>query len=241
LQRVVISPGSRRASAHNDLTVVIPTLDAGETLAGCLDALREAAGAETIVIDGGSGDETLAVARRRNARVATAPRGRGGQLRAGAANTDRPWLLFLHADTELQPGWSGAVARWKSRPRARESFAVFRFKLDDASWRARLLERLVQARVTLLRLPYGDQGLLIHRDLYDRVGGYSADLPLMEDVDLVHRLRAARLSVLDAAAVTSAARWRRSGWLRHSLRNLACLALFRLGVEPRWIARFYER
>ena len=234
-------PASPRASAHNDLTVVIPTLNAAGTLAGCLDCRREAAGVEIIVVDGGSGDETLAVARRRKARVATAPRGRGGQLRAGAATTGRPWLLFLHADTQLQPGWSEAVARWTCRPQARESFAVFRFKLDDAGWRARLLERLVQARVTLLRLPYGDQGLLIHRDLYDRVGGYSADLPLMEDVDLVRRLGAARLSVLDAAAVTSAARWRRDGWLRRSLRNLTCLALFRLGVAPRWIARFYER
>jgi rSAM/selenodomain-associated transferase 2 len=237
----VIPPGSPGASAHNDLTVVIPTLDAGETLAACLDGLREAAGAEIIVVDGGSGDDTLTVARRGNARVATAPRGRGGQLRAGAAKTDRPWLLFLHADTQLQPGWSQAVARWTSNPRSREDFAVFRFKLDDASWRARLLERLVQARVTLLRLPYGDQGLLIHRDLYDRVGGYSAALPLMEDVDLVHRLGGARLSVLEAAAITSAARWRRDGWLRRSARNLTCLALFQLGVAPGWIARFYER
>lgn len=237
----MIPPRPIPASTHDDLTVVIPTLEAGDTLAGCLDCLREAAGAEIVVVDGGSGDETLAIARRRNARVATAPRGRGGQLFAGAVGSDRPWLLFLHADTQLQPGWSQAVARWKRRPRAREGFAVFRFKLDDAGWRARLLEWLVQARVTLLRLPYGDQGLLIHRDLYDRVGGYSAALPLMEDVDLVRRLGGARLNVLDATAVTSSARWRRDGWLRRSLRNLTCLALFRLGIAPHWIARFYER
>ena len=89
-----------------------------------------------------------------------------------------------------------------------------------------------------LALPYGDQGLLIHRDLLAAVGGIRP-LPLMEDVDLVRRLGRRRLVALDAAAITSAAKWQRQGWYRRSLRNLACLTLYFAGVPPRLIARLY--
>ena len=105
---------------------------------------------------------------------------------------------------------------------------------------ARRLERWVAWRVAVLALPYGDQGLLIHRSLYDRVGGYRP-LPLMEDVDLVRRLGRRRLTVLGAAAVTSARRWRQDGWLRRSARNLLCLTLFYAGVPAERIARLYGR
>jgi GT2 family glycosyltransferase len=88
-------------------------------------------------------------------------------------------------------------------------------------------------------LPYGDQGMLIHRDLLRAVGGMR-DLPLMEDVDLVRRLGRKRLAALDAEAVTGAARWERDGWTRRSARNLVCLSLYLAGVKPATIARLYE-
>jgi rSAM/selenodomain-associated transferase 2 len=226
------------ANSLADMSLVIPTLNAGETLAACLASIREAHRADVVVVDGGSTDGTLAIARAAGARVLAAPCGRGAQLRAGAAAAGRPWLLVLHADTRLQPGWAAAVAAYLERPDAAEGFAVFRFRLDAADWQARRLEDLVALRVRWLRLPYGDQGLLIHRDLYAGIGGY-APMPLMEDVDLVRRLGRRPLTVLTADAVTSAARWRRDGWLRSSARNLVCLGLFELGVPPHRIARFY--
>jgi hypothetical protein len=94
--------------------------------------------------------------------------------------------------------------------------------------------------VALLALPYGDQGLLIHRDLYDQLGGYRP-LPLMEDVDLVRRIGRRRLTVLPVRAETSARRWRQDGWLARSARNLVCLALFFVGVPAARIARLYGR
>jgi hypothetical protein len=87
-------------------------------------------------------------------------------------------------------------------------------------------------------LPYGDQGLLISRSLYERLGGFRP-LPLMEDVDLVRRIGGSRLERLAVAAVTSAERWRRDGWLRRSARNLLCLALYRFGMRPERLARLY--
>ncbi|WP_456304532.1 glycosyl transferase family 2, partial [Caldovatus sediminis] len=149
--------------------------------------------------------------------------------------------LFLHADTALAPGWTAAVAGFVADPANAGRAAYFRFALDDPGPQARRLERLVAWRCRVLALPYGDQGLLIARRLYDSVGGYRPDLPLMEDVDLVRRLGRRRLAPLDVAAVTSAARWRAQGWRRRSARNLACLALWFAGVPARRIAALYGR
>ncbi|HEX2943246.1 MAG TPA: glycosyl transferase family 2, partial [Rhodopila sp.] len=103
---------------------------------------------------------------------------------------------------------------------------------------ARRLERLVAWRCRVLGLPYGDQGLLIHRDLVAAVGGI-APIPLMEDVDLVRRLGRRRLVMLPACAVTSAERWEREGYWRRSARNVLCLSLWFAGVPPRLIRRIY--
>jgi hypothetical protein len=115
----------------------------------------------------------------------------------------------------------------------------FRFALNSADRRARRLEHFVAWRCRVLALPYGDQGLLVHRDLLRSVGGVRP-LPLMEDVDLVRRLGRRRLVALDAAAITSAAKWERDGWLRRSARNLCCLSLWFAGVAPHRIARIYR-
>jgi rSAM/selenodomain-associated transferase 2 len=216
------------------LSVVIPALDAAATLKSCLEALGPVP--DLVVIDGGSRDATREIARSARARVIDSPRGRGLQLAAGADAATQPWLLFLHADTRLAHGWRLAVkAHAAARPKAA---GAFRFRLDDPAWQARVVERGVALRVKLFALPYGDQGLLISRALYDRVGGYRP-LPLMEDVDLVRRLGRRRLAVLPADALTSAARWRRDGWARRSARNLACLALYRMGMSEEKVKRLY--
>ena len=224
------------------LSIVIPTLDAASTLGPVLAALEETASAalahELIVVDGGSKDGTRALARAARAEVLASAPSRGGQLALGGAGACGEWLLFLHADTRLAPGWTGAVARFIADPANRERAAVFRLALDDASAAARRVERFVAWRTRVLGLPYGDQALLIARAFYDRLGGFKA-LPLMEDVDLVRRIGKRRLVLLEARAVTSAARYRRGGWLLRPLRNLACLTLYYLGLPPRLIERLY--
>jgi rSAM/selenodomain-associated transferase 2 len=225
------------------LSVIIPTFNAADTLGATLAALAEARVArlrhELVVSDGGSADATLQVAQRGGARIVTGNKGRGVQLRAGASAAAGDWLLFLHADTRLAPGWVDTVERFRAGSGAARRAAYFRFTLDADGAAARRIEALVRWRCAALALPYGDQGLLISRALYDEIGGYQP-LPLMEDVDIVRRLGRARLVALDHDAVTSAARYRRDGWWLRPLRNLACLSLYFLGVKPARLVRFYR-
>jgi hypothetical protein len=117
----------------------------------------------------------------------------------------------------------------------------FRFALDSDAWQARIWERGVALRVRLFGLPYGDQGLFVRADVFARMGGFRA-LPLMEDVDLITRLkRQGRIRHLNEQLHTSARRWEREGWWRRSRRNLGLLALYYVGVEPERLARRYQR
>jgi rSAM/selenodomain-associated transferase 2 len=215
------------------LSIVIPVLEAAATLPATLAALG---GQDIILADAGSTDGTAAVARAAGARVVQAPRGRGSQIAAAIEAAAGPWLLLLHADTRLAPGWEQAVRAAMRDPTRAWHFA---FALDDESPAARRLERAVAWRCRSLGLPYGDQGLLIHRDLLRAVGGMRP-LPLMEDVDLIRRLGRGRIGAMPVAAVTSAARFQRDGYLRRSARNLLCLTLWFAGVPPATIARLYR-
>ncbi len=223
------------------LSVVIPTLDCADALDATLAALSATKGgliAEIVVADGGSRDATAACARAHGARVIAAPRGRGAQLAAGARAARAPWLLLLHADTRLAADWAQAAAGFIGDPANRERAGYFRFALDDDRPEARRLEALVAWRSRALGLPYGDQGLLIGRAFLDRLGGVRP-LPLMEDVELVRRIGRRRLVALEPRAVTSAARFRRDGYLRRSARNLLCVGLYFLGLPPRAILKIY--
>ncbi len=221
-----------------DVSVVVPTLNAARhlpaTLSAC-DGVRE-----IIVVDGGSSDDTAAVARSLGARVLSCNPGRGIQLHKGAMEASSEWLLFVHADTVLTGPWRRDIEAFMTVPAHRLRAATFHLGLDDPSPAARRLERRVAWRVRHLGLAYGDQGLLIHRDLYRSLGGFRA-WPLMEDVDLVRRIGRHRLTVLASVARTSAERWRAGGWRRRSLRNLGCLTLYFIGVPPDRIAALYGR
>ena len=221
------------------LSVITPTLNAADPLPRLIEQLRVSTVVnEIIVVDGGSSDETAAIARMAGAHVISAPRGRGIQLAAGAAAATGDWLLFLHADCRLAPGWEAAVAAFLAAPEAVRRAGYFDFAVDDTAPAARRLERIVAWRCRILALPYGDQGLLIARSLYRAVGGF-APLPLMEDVDLVRRLGRRRLTCIGGRCISSPQRYRRGGYWLRPLRNLFCLALYLAGMSPHRIVRLY--
>ena len=225
-------------TGFDGLDVIIPTLNAAATLPATLASVPS--GAAVIVSDGGSTDDTIGVARSARCRIVEGPRGRGRQLATGAEASTRPWRLFLHADTIISPqGWT-AIAGHMASAGGDQAAGSLRLAVDDPAWQARVVERAVALRVRWFGIAYGDQGLLIHRDLYAAIGGY-ADLPLMEDVEIMRRLGRARHRVLQGEARTSAARWKRRGWIGQTVLNLTCVSLYRLGVSVERIARLYDR
>lgn len=221
------------------LSVVIPTWNAQDRLAGAVGSARELA-REILIVDGGSTDGTRDMARRLGLRVISAPKGRGRQLAAGGRAATGDWVLFLHADTRLEIGWEKEAQAFMDHPANRMRAGYFRFALDAPEQQARRIERLVAWRCRRLALPYGDQGLLIRRDFYNAIGGYP-DRALMEDVDLIRRIGPKNLQPFWARAVTSAERYRQDGWWARPLRNVICLGLYFAGLDDARIGVFYEK
>lgn len=221
------------------LSIIMPVLNAETGLRRALPPLTEGleAGliAELILSDGGSSDATQRVADAAGAVWITGTPGRGAQIARGVAAAKAPWLLILHADTALAPGWSAAVIAALGKP-GQAHFGDLRFA--SAHPMARLVAGWANLRARLFGLPYGDQGLLIHQDLLRDAGGMP-DLPLMEDVALARALRG-RLAPLGVTATTSAARYEREGWLRRGARNLGLLLRYLTGADPARLAQAYR-
>ncbi len=223
-----------------ELSVIVPTLNAEDDLPRTLEALIEGVTygliRELIVSDGGSGDATGAIARAAGAVLITGAASRGGQLRRAGLIAQGQWLLFMHADTGLEPGWAEAVAR---HLQGSDRAACFRLGFRARGAMPALVAGWANLRSRALGLPYGDQGLLIRRAAYDAAGGYP-DQPLMEDVALVRALQQPPL-LLNARAVTGAGRYQNQGWLRCGTRNLWTLARYFGGADPVALAEAYQR
>ncbi len=224
------------------LSVIIPTLNAGKYLPRLLPKLSGQVD-DIVISDGGSVDDTLTVALSYNVRLAAGCSGRGWQLARGARwaslqTGDNDWLLFLHADTVLPDDWLEAVNEHiQDMP---SKAAYFGLKLDAKGVRPRLLEFFVKLRSSLLALPYGDQGLLISRALYNEAGGFP-DWDLFEDVAIIRALGRRRLRRLPAQLTTSAAQYQQHGYFGRGLRNLSLLLRFSFGADPAKLKDIYYK
>ena len=218
------------------VSIIIPTFNEAETLAACLNCLGAIAG-EIIVVDGGSSDQTLSIAKDHNCKTISAPQGRGQQLAAGAELSAKTWLLFLHADTLLEHCWERSVSDFIGVPNNKTKAAAFRYGNDLPSAWGRLLEKYVTMR-NGLGLVYGDQGLLIKREHYCYLGGYKK-IPIMEDVDLCRRIGFRNIKIIGTVAITSGRRYKNFGIIPRGLQNLLCLGLYFLGLHPKLIQKLY--
>lgn len=221
------------------LSIVIPVLDDTEALQRLLATFDPEPAVDIVVVNGGAPDARLAdVCQRPDVRLLTSPPGRGRQMNVGAAAGNGRWIVFLHADTRLPPGWRDEIRRAGADPDV--VGGSFRFRLDSSAWQARMIERAVERRVRWLDLAYGDQALFVRRDVFDALGGYR-EWPLMEDVDFVRRLRqAGKLYHSPQPVLTSARRWERDGWWRRSAKNVVLQTLFFAGMAPQRLARWYS-
>lgn len=222
------------------LSVIIPTRNAAHIIGPTLACLCPKRGQsilhEIIIVDGGSGDAIAEVAIENNITFCTSAQGRGPQLRKGAELAQGDWLLFLHADTVLPQNWVDVIhAHIQTEPKA----GYCKLSFDVKGFAPKCLAMIANLRARFLQLPYGDQGLLISKTLYNSVGGYP-NLPLMEDVALARKLRG-KLKLLPLTATTRADRYLTGGWVCRPLKNLKLLILYFLGVSPKRLAKWYAQ
>lgn len=228
-------------ASQPSLSVIIPCLNEAQRLPLLLADLAQWPGAmERIVVDGASTDHSATVTQLSGARwIPGLRRGRGNQLLTGAQHAQGEWLLFLHADSRLRSDWISAVDAVVCDQKAQKAAWYFDLRLEPTRPSLMLLERAVGLRSRWFQMPYGDQGLLLHRQLYHQSGGY-APLPLMEDVDLVSRLASlAPLRPLGCPLVSDGRRWDGVGVLERSWRNRQLIRRWRQGEDPAQLAATY--
>lgn len=221
------------------ISVIIPTLNAAERLGPCLsalsDALTEGLLTEVIFADGGSDDDTSLIAEEVGAVFLSTSKGRGSQMSEAVVNARGEWLLFLHADSVLEKGWTDGVAKRLSQ---KSTAGYFRLRFDNTTLPAKIVARWANFRARVFHLPYGDQGLLISRKLYDEIGGFP-DIPLMEDVAIAKKL-GKRLAPINITITTSAEKYVAQGWFKRSTKNFAILVRYKLGADPAKLAKEYR-
>jgi rSAM/selenodomain-associated transferase 2 len=231
----------QRGPGEPALSFVIPTRNEAATLPPLLSQLSALPFEhEVIVVDGDSTDGTRDVARSAGAVVLETRAGRGAQLSAGAAAASGNVFCFLHADVQLD---ARAVAALEQAVLdARERPSVFRLRIDARGLVYRLIEFMANGvRTRILRMPYGDQGLIVSRNAYEAAGGYPA-LPLMEDVEIIRALRRrVRIRVLDASLTVSPRRWERDGPWRRTFVNWGIMIAYSCGVSAERLATWYGR
>jgi rSAM/selenodomain-associated transferase 2/rSAM/selenodomain-associated transferase 1 len=220
------------------ISVIVPALNESRQIATTVASVRRGDPHEIFVVDGGSSDDTARMAREAGALVLESARGRARQSNAGAARASGNVLLFLHADTTLAEGWPAAVSETLGR---RDVVAgAFRFRIAGSFAGKRLVEWNTHVRSRWLGRPYGDQGLFLRRRTFEAAGGF-ADLPILEDHELVARLRRrGRVAIAAAPALTSGRRWKKLGVVRTTLVNQWILAAYALGIAPDRLARLYR-
>lgn len=218
------------------VSVIVPTLDEADRIGALIDALRILGFEEIIVSDGASSDGTKRIAESAGAIVVAGPRGRGRQLQCGAAAASCDNLFFLHADSMPPPNARALIALSLATPGV--IAGCFRLVFDR---RHPLLNFYsLMSRINHDIFTFGDQGFFIGRAAFERIGGYS-DAPIFEDADIVRRARrAGRFVKRNEPMTTSARRFLRGGIVRRQLSNTVLVALYRLGVSPERLARWYR-
>ena len=220
----------------NRISVVIPAVNIGNGIRPTLESVKGLVN-EIVVSDGRSSDCTVDFAHKSGVKVVGGERGRGRQLHRGTEVAEGEWLLFLHADTTLEEGWLEEAKKFMKADL--DKAGVFQFALNDVRWEARLIEKGVSLRCRCLGLPYGDQGLLISRSFYERLGGFKP-IPLFEDVDIIRRIGRRRLVHFNSRAVTSALSYQTGGFYFRPIKNLMLLLLYYFGVSPHYLVNLYK-
>ena len=227
------------APKTSNISIIIPALNEQDALGRQLADLAGKEDLQIIVVDGGSVDRTAETARQFGAELIVEPTSRGKRLNLGAAAATGDFLLFLHCDTRLPHNFTDVIHRTLARPGT--AAGAFRLRIGAPGIGFRLVEQGANLRSRLLQLPYGDQGIFLRRETFTQVGGF-AELPIMEDLELIRRLKSCgAVRTAPEAVTTSARRWRELGIIRTTFINQAMLIGLSLGRNPHTLRQWYYR
>ena len=220
-----------------NISVIIPTLNESATLADTIAKIREFSPLEILVGDGGSVDETVAIAELSGANVVKSGKGRAKQMNTAAQKAVGDWLLFLHADTSLEP--KGFLKMCKVMDNNGIVGGAFSLQLDSDQTLLKVISRLATWRSRYLNLVYGDQAIFVRKDKFHEIGEFP-NLPICEDLEFYRLLvKSGKTVVLKEKAFTSARRWNSEGYVFTTGRNILIAVMFMLGFSPKIMARWY--
>lgn len=221
------------------ISIVIPVLNEAIAIRAVLAQVLDTPNVEVIVVDGGSEDDTVAIAQTMGVKVIATTVGRARQMNAGAAVATGDILLFLHADTQLPPNFDRFIRQALQKPGT--VAGAFELRIDAQLTGVKLIEKMVNWRSHFLSMPYGDQAIFLKRPVFAELGGFP-DLPIMEDFELVRRLkRLGQIAIISAPVLTSGRRWQKLGIVKTTLINQLIIAGYFLGVPPADLVRWYKR
>ena len=222
------------------ISVIIPVLNEAANLGKTLAKAQHNRDVEIIVVDGGSEDDTVKIAKKHGVKVMISPQpGRSFQMNFGAQKATGNILLFLHGDTILPEGYIQKIIIAFTET---ETIAgAFELAIDGEKLSLRLVEKAVNWRSRLLSLPYGDQGIFVKASVFWELGGFPS-LPIMEDFIFIRKLRSlGKITILPAPVITSGRRWQKLGVWKTTLLNQVIVMGYWLGVSPERLARWYRR
>jgi rSAM/selenodomain-associated transferase 2 len=222
------------------ISVIIPTLNEEDVLGKTLSLLQKnRKNCEVIVVDGGSNDTTLALAQKADCKIISSDKGRARQMNLGAAEAKGEVLLFLHADTLLPDDFPGLILEAISQPDV--AAGAFSLAIDSPSKSLTTIALLANLRSRFLHLPYGDQALFTHRNMFQAIGGFP-EMEIMEDFVFIRKIKKmGKIIVLPECAITSARRWQNMGIVQTTLINQLIICGYGLGVPPAILAKWYRR
>jgi uncharacterized protein len=223
----------------NRISIIIPAINEADHIANTIESIGPGNKKEVIVVDGGSHDDTMSIAKSLGASVITSAPPRARQMNRGADQATGDVLVFLHADTRLPEKFENVIFNSFKQPKM--VAGAFELRMDSPTPGLRLIERLANWRSRYLKMPYGDQAIFLSTKLFHELGGFS-DIPIMEDFELIRRLqKKGTIILLPVPVFTSARRWQNFGILKTTLINQLVIAAYVMGIAPEVIARWYNR
>ncbi|MBD2682242.1 MULTISPECIES: TIGR04283 family arsenosugar biosynthesis glycosyltransferase [Nostoc] len=220
------------------ISIIIPAINEAGNIKEAIATTKNSINIEVIVVDGGSSDDTAAIAQSLGVKVISSSPGRAVQMNAGAVAASGEILLFLHADTRLPAGFDEMICTALQQPGT--VAGAFNLRIDASLLSLRWVEFGVKWRSHFCQMPYGDQAIFLSKAVFQEIGGFP-ELPIMEDFELMRRLKVkGRIAIISTPVVTSARRWLQKGVFKTTLVNQIVIIAYFLGVSPARIRRWYR-